>query len=142
MDMLEPLPYIRGPDGIDPREHGENEITGYAPMIDHICLILSFLPESQPSIAPMLQVASYLVSFPVLCRGFFACKVQESDPHALLLLYHFFRAVRILLPADECWWAQQRAALTENTLREWLIREMQSKDVMLAPSQPRIAESV
>lgn len=125
VELLQPPPYTRGTDLTNAWEHGQDEVDGYSPIINHICLILSFLPEAGPdAVAPLLpQLARYIVSFPLLCRGFFASKVQQSDPHALLLLYHFYRAVRILLPPDECWWAQKRATVSEIVLKEWLTRE-------------------
>ncbi|KAK9236975.1 hypothetical protein V1525DRAFT_388921 [Lipomyces kononenkoae] len=133
-----PLPYTRStdlaisnpchhvpktPDAPDPIEDG------YAPVVTQLCLILSFLPETRPPEAvsadsPLLpDLARFIFSFPVLCRGPFVSMVQQSDPHALLLLYHFYRAVRILLPPDQCWWAHKRATVSETLLKEWLARE-------------------
>jgi hypothetical protein len=139
LDLLNiPFLYIRGTDlevsnpwlyipnlqdALDPIEDG------YAPLVTQLCLVLSFLPEAQPpkavsSESPLLpELARYILQFPVLCRGPFASMVEQSDPHALLLLYHFYRAVRILLPPGECWWAQKRAAVAEVVLKEWLTRE-------------------
>lgn len=134
-----PLPYIRGTDlnianpwqervpklqdPLDP------VLDGYAPIVTELCLILSFLPEARPpeSVStelPLLpELARYIFSFPLLCRGPFASMIHQSNPHALLLLYHFYRAVRILLPPSECWWAHRRATLSETVLKEWLIGE-------------------
>lgn len=125
VEQLQPLPFTRGTDLANVWEYGRSQMEGFEPIINHICLILSFLPEAEPDAVTSLlpQLASYVVSFPVLCRGFFALKVHQSDPHALLLLYHFYRAVRMILPADECWWAQKRATTSETILKEWLIRE-------------------
>ncbi|KAI0133848.1 hypothetical protein BJ170DRAFT_176849 [Xylariales sp. AK1849] len=102
---------------------------GYVPVIDHLCLIMSFLPEARSpnsvsTESPILPgLARYIHSFPVLCSGPFASMVQRSDPHALLLLYHFYRAVRILLPSDQYWWAHKRATVSEAALKQWLARE-------------------
>lgn len=101
---------------------------GYLPVIRRLCLILSFLPESQPPQmadvdAPFFpQLVRYILSFPVMCHGPFSTMVQRSDPHALVLLYHFYRAANILLSPDLCWWAHKRAAMSEKLLKEWLIR--------------------
>jgi hypothetical protein len=102
---------------------------GYEDIISELCLILSFLPEARPvesgSIkTPLLpELVRFIFTFPVMCRGPFTSMFQQSDPHAFLLLYHFYRAVRILLPSDKCWWARERATLSETLLREWLVRE-------------------
>jgi len=134
-ELLQPPAFTRGTDLANVWEHGRSQMDGFAPIINHICLILSFLPEAEPdAVTPLLpQLASYIVSFPVLCRGFFALKVHQSNPHALLLLYHFYRAVRILLPPDECWWAQKRATTSETILKEWLIRESVRQSASLNP---------
>jgi hypothetical protein len=103
---------------------------GYTAIVTELCLIISFLPDTLPSEnagaeSPLLPaLARYIFSFPVVCRGPFTSMVQQSDPHALLVLYHFYRAARILLPPDECWWAYKRAILSEIVLKEWLTREI------------------
>ncbi|KAI1391658.1 uncharacterized protein F4822DRAFT_192467 [Hypoxylon trugodes] len=103
---------------------------GYAPVIARLCIILSFLPEAQPpnddNTEPNFfsDLARYVLSFPIACYGPFSPMIQKGDPRALSLLYHFYRAARILLPRDECWWAQKRAALSENNLKEWLTKEI------------------
>ncbi|XXH02617.1 hypothetical protein Hte_008996 [Hypoxylon texense] len=113
---------------------------GYAPIIARLCLVLSFLPEAQPleyngaKTALFSDLARYILSFPIIChgpfavtqqgrRGPFSSMVQQGDPHALSLLYHFYRAAKILLPPDECWWAHKRAAVSEANLKEWLMKE-------------------
>lgn len=112
----------------------------YAHIISELCLILSFLPESKPpeSVStekPLLpELVRYIFSFPMMCRGLFVSMLQQSDPHALFLLYHFYRAVRILCPLDQCWWAYKRAMLSETFLREWLVRE--SGRVPSEPTRP------
>lgn len=134
-----PLPYTRctDPAATNPWRRRASEVRdapdpiedGYAAVIPRLCLLLSFLPEAQPpdpvgAESPLLPaLARYVLSFPVLCHGPFASMVQHGDPHALLLLYHFYRAVRILLPAGRCWWAHNRAAVSEAALKEWLTRE-------------------
>ncbi|KAF7560550.1 hypothetical protein G7046_g3593 [Stylonectria norvegica] len=71
----------------------------YASIITRLCLLLSFLPEVQPpdSIcgkSPLLpELARFIFTFPVRCHGPFTAMIEERDPHALLLLYHFYRAV-------------------------------------------------
>jgi hypothetical protein len=139
VDMLNiPLPYLRNKDpdfealweeggptvtnAADPREDA------YASVVTRLCLIMSFLPEAQPpepitaesSLLP--EMARIVYSFPMACRGRYAEMVHQGDPHALLLLYHFYRAARILLPRDEYWWVHHRASVGEEVLRESLLR--------------------
>ncbi|KAH8689385.1 hypothetical protein BGW36DRAFT_420724 [Talaromyces proteolyticus] len=101
----------------------------YTPIIIQLCLILSFLPEAQPpSLAnaksPLLpELARFILSFPLVCHGSFATLVQQREPRALLLLYHFYRAARILLPFEKYWWAHKRATVSEIALKQWLTRK-------------------
>jgi hypothetical protein len=121
IDMLLLPPYIQMTDGTTTWESSHSEIEGYASIINYMCLILSFIEREDDTHTQLLpQLASYIATFPVLCRGLFASMVQESEPHALLLLYHFYRSVRILLPSDTFWWARKRATLFETVLKEWL----------------------
>jgi hypothetical protein len=100
----------------------------YKPIITQLCLILSFLPESQTSNpvdtkSPLFpDLVNHILSFPVICHGPFNFIVQLGDPHALLLLFHFYRAVRILIPEHECWWVHKRARVSEVALKNWLMR--------------------
>ncbi|KAF2793238.1 hypothetical protein K505DRAFT_244824 [Melanomma pulvis-pyrius CBS 109.77] len=148
LDLLNvPLPYTRGIDWVnldawknhvhDTQDTPDLIKDGYMPVITRLCLILSFLSEASPpdslsSKSPLLVgLARYMHSFPAMCNASFvsmchspfASMVHQSDPHALLLLYHFYRAVRILLPPNEYWWAHKRATVLETVLKEWLIAE-------------------
>jgi hypothetical protein len=67
------------------------------------------------------ELTNYIVTMPILCHGPFATMVQQEDPHALLLLYHFYRATARLLPETGCWWAQHRARVSERALRARLL---------------------
>lgn len=102
---------------------------GYVPVVTQLCLILSFLPEAQPpelidiNSSILSDLSRFILSFPIVCHGPYITMVQGNDPHALLLLYHFYRAARILMPLDKCWWAHERALTSERALKEWLIRE-------------------
>jgi hypothetical protein len=124
-------------------------IDGYAPVISRLCLIMSFLPDSGQWASPaastptsstassspfttitepisvdsaiFIELASYIVTMPILCHGPFAGLVQQEDPHALLLLYHFYRATARLLPETACWWAHHRATGSEEALRARLL---------------------
>jgi hypothetical protein len=142
LPMLDvPFPYTRTSDAAK-EDAWQSHITnlenspdplenGYASAVARLCLILSFLPEAQPpesidnSSALLPVLARCILSFPVMCRGPFTSMVQQGDPHALILLYHLYRATRILLPPEPFWWAHKRATLSETALREWLAREVE-----------------
>ncbi|GAD97604.1 hypothetical protein PMAA_017590 [Paecilomyces variotii No. 5] len=99
---------------------------GYMPAITRLCLIQSYLPEAQPPVSaasdPSLlqELGRYILTFPVVSYGSFASMVDQSDPHAMLLLYHFYRAARKLLPGGDYWWAQARSSAMERVLRQRL----------------------
>ncbi|PYH93974.1 hypothetical protein BO71DRAFT_326423 [Aspergillus ellipticus CBS 707.79] len=99
---------------------------GYDSAITRLSLLLSFLPETRhtesvttdsPSPSHLLSdIARSIFTFPVQCHGPFAVLVERNDPHALLLLYHFYRAVGVLLSGSRYWWALKRAAVLEGGL--------------------------
>ena len=104
---------------------------GYAHVVDGLCLLLSFLPEAQSCHgdgttptklpAPLLaDLTRCVFSFPILCRGSFVASLHNNDLDAFFLLYHFYRAVRQLLPEKTFWWAHGRAAIMEQALYDWL----------------------
>lgn len=47
--------------------------------------------------------------FPILCCGPFSELIMKRDSRALVFLFHFYRAARLLLPAKKCWWAHNRS---------------------------------
>ncbi|KAH8886054.1 hypothetical protein GQ53DRAFT_845159 [Thozetella sp. PMI_491] len=126
------VPVMQGPWVVHPeksRHISDPKEAVYAPVIARLCVILSFLPEAGSrclvdTASPLFPVlARYIFCFPVTCCGPFAALIQNRDPHALLMLYHFYRAARILLPPSECWWAHERAAVSEVLLKDWLAGE-------------------
>ncbi|KAL6885413.1 hypothetical protein GGI43DRAFT_304574 [Trichoderma evansii] len=104
-------------------------LKGYYGVVDRLCLILSFLSEAQDGeyegLSPELtkNLSRYLIIFPLLCDQQFISMVRHGDLHAMVLLYHFYRAVRILVPSTEHWWAQNRASLAETVIERWILRE-------------------
>ena len=91
-------------------------------IIDRLCLILSFLPEAQrqtqePPQLPLGDLSHCIFSFPILCRGPFNAMLQEGRPASLLIFYHFYRAICILLPGGDYWWAHGRASVLETAMR-------------------------
>jgi hypothetical protein len=132
-EMFQPVPYKHGTVLANPWGDHRKETSGYESVINHICLILSFLPEAGTDDTTLVlpELTRYIASFPLISGRYFAEMVHRRDPHSLLLLYHFYRAVRILLPADQCWWAQKRAAVSEIILKECLMRECVKEGKMI-----------
>jgi len=139
-----PLPYQRGPDPAISSLWAERIVQlhssldpiddGYNPVVVRLCLIQSFLPEAEPpetissGSALLPTLARYVFSFPIQCHGPFASMIQKRDPHAILLLYHFYHAVSLVLPPTECWWAHRRAKLMQAALKDWLEEESRKQD--------------
>ncbi|KAI0102973.1 hypothetical protein GGR51DRAFT_258789 [Nemania sp. FL0031] len=104
----------------------------YTPVVHRLCVILPFLGQSQspdsvstPDPSSMLPLlAKFILSFPLLGWSAFPSLIERGDAHALFLLYYFYRAVRILLPHKDWWWARKRAVVAEGVLREWLISKI------------------
>lgn len=86
----------------------------YKPIVPQLCLILSFLPESEPadSIDPrslmIPELVKHIHSFPVICYIPFNSMIQHGDPNALLLLFHFYRAVRPTSAGGLSWRLEHR----------------------------------
>ncbi|KAI1132833.1 hypothetical protein F5Y10DRAFT_230240 [Nemania abortiva] len=111
---------------VDPAEDA------YNPVVSRLCVILPFLSQGQSpgstsspdpsSMMPLL--AKFILSFPLLGWSAFPTLIERGDSHALFLLYHFYRAVRVLLPQEDWWWAHKRAAVAERVLRECLVNKI------------------
>ncbi|KAL1612141.1 hypothetical protein SLS60_000364 [Paraconiothyrium brasiliense] len=104
----------------------------YGPIVSALTPLLVYLSSSHLplknasmsyTMSTSTKIARHILCFPILCRGAFAGKIAASDPCALLILYHFFRAARILLDGDEFWWAKRRAVAVERGLGKWFGRE-------------------
>ncbi|KAI0440582.1 hypothetical protein F4803DRAFT_465013 [Xylaria telfairii] len=104
----------------------------YIPVVRRLCIILPFLGQSdcpdsasRPDISSILPLlAQFILSFPLLGWSPFPTLIESGDSHALFLLYHFYRAVRILLSHKDWWWAHRRAVVAEGVLRERLIHKI------------------
>ncbi|KAK6446912.1 hypothetical protein FP744_10003162 [Trichoderma asperellum] len=141
-----PLPFIRNSDlapesslavevpklaeiGPSMSKEAGYSLKSYYGIVDRICLISSFLPEARDgefeALNPELtrNISRYLLIFPLLCDQQFVSMVRHGDLHAMVLLYHFYRAVRVLVPPTEHWWAQERASLAETVIESWILRE-------------------
>mgnify|MGYP005989113499 CR=1 FL=1 len=104
--------------------------------INQMSVLLSLLTESAPlqlvidNPSLLSDIARLVFSFPLLCYRGFAKLVADNDPHALLVLYHFYRATRILLVGSRYWWALSQATALELSLSEWLIPTIGSCSAM------------
>ena len=58
----------------------------------------------------------FLFAFPLLCCGPMIEMGAAGDTRAYVILYHFYRAARILLAQDESWWACERSRIMEGLL--------------------------
>lgn len=57
-----------------------------------------------------------LFTFPVFCCVPMLQMIAQGDARALILLLHFYRAVRVLLPTEESWWAGERSRRMEGLI--------------------------
>jgi hypothetical protein len=137
-----PVPFERDPNaGHDERwnshaakrdDQGNFQGNGYEPVVTKLCLVTSFLPEAHPHefISPetmneiMPSLSRLIMMFPITCHGPFISSIRASDPHALLILYHFYRTVRFVLSSEQHWWAHKRACYAEEALGSHLRRSM------------------
>lgn len=103
-------------------------VEAYTLVIRRLCIILSFLPEmrslrTEKAYEDVLpDLARYIFTFPIVCFRECEALARRQDPKWWLVLYHFYRAARIVLP-DHFWWAQRRSRLMESLLKELLLGE-------------------
>lgn len=64
-------------------------------------------------------------AFPILCIGPFLEMMMRGDSRALVLLYHFYRAARLMLRGPEAWWAKERS----HVLEKRILQELQSRGI-------------
>lgn len=137
-----PLPRPLTPQAADlaetlspPSVHGDREAVlraAYDRMVARLSVVLCFMPDAHfpstanllsPTPVPMPQKADlekYILSFPLLCFGPFLELILAGDSRALVVLYHFYRAARVLLPTWESWWCGRRASVMETLIRSEL----------------------
>jgi hypothetical protein len=136
-----PLPFVRCVDSPPqdifnykhwPVWHGEDSSPhSYTGMVHRLCLLTSFLPEAQleqgsEGLAPDIiqDFARYAFSLPILCGQTFATMIKRKDHMALVLMYHFYRTIRIVLPGKKCWWMQKRASIAEIVLKVTIEKQL------------------
>ncbi|KAH7123469.1 hypothetical protein B0J13DRAFT_455756 [Dactylonectria estremocensis] len=103
-------------------------VEAYRRIVARLCVFLSFLPEMQnPDKEKAYQdsmpdLARFIFSFPVVSFRESQVLTRRRNPKWWLVLYHFYRAVTIILPG--CfWWAHQRSRFMESSLKKLLLRE-------------------
>jgi hypothetical protein len=97
--------------------------------VNRLATLLSFLPEvqgpkySEASEQMMPDLTRYAFTFLIFIHGYAEMTISRQDPKGILVLYHFYRAVRILLVGPNCWWTHKRARLLEQLLEARLHSE-------------------
>ncbi len=66
------------------------------------------------------DLVRYFFTFPVFASGPFLDMARSGDARALVVLLHFYRAARVLLTADSCWWARERSRVMEGLILQEL----------------------
>ena len=102
-------------------------LRGHKDIVSRLATLLPFLPEVQgpefpeASIQLMPDLSRYAFTFLLMIHRYIEKTIARHDPKGLLMLYHFYRAVRILLGGPNYWWAHKRVRLMEPLLKETLI---------------------
>ena len=95
-------------------------------VVSRLATLLQFLPEVQEPESPdvlgelMPDLRRYAFTFLVMIHRYAENAISRQDPKGILMLYHFYRAVRILLKGANSWSAHKRARLIEPILEERL----------------------
>lgn len=114
----------------EPSEEVLDFSVAHQDVVARLAALLPFLPELQgpefPEVTEQLMpdLTRYVFSFFPKIHLYAEQTITGQDPKGLLLLYHFYRAVRILLGAPNCWWTHKRARLLEPLLDERLQNEL------------------
>ncbi|KAK3357333.1 hypothetical protein B0T25DRAFT_450974 [Lasiosphaeria hispida] len=79
--------------------------------------------SSQPAAGsshPLLRredVVRYVLTFAMLCFGPLLPLISSGDSRILVLLFHMYRAVEMLLPSDDYWWCRRRVAVMQAAIK-------------------------
>jgi hypothetical protein len=112
-----------------PFEGEDNFFVDHKDAVCRLAVLLSFLPEIQgpefPEISEQLtpDLTRYSFTFLIYIHGYAEKTIRRQDPKGLLLLYHFYRTVRILLGGPDSWWTHKRARILEPLLERRLRSE-------------------
>lgn len=66
------------------------------------------------------HVMRYVLTFPMLCFGPLLSLISAGDSRALVLLYHVYHVVDVMLQGGEYWWCQRRTKIMLKAIREEL----------------------
>ncbi|KAH8690828.1 putative C6 transcription factor [Talaromyces proteolyticus] len=108
------------------RSSFENIIRRMSPLL--CCAFLKSISgtEVHPSIKLCgTDIEQLFYGFPIVCCGPFARLIMKGDSRALVFLFHFYRAVRILLAPERCWWAIARSRVMEKLI----LKELESREL-------------
>ncbi|KAF4636591.1 hypothetical protein G7Y89_g1485 [Cudoniella acicularis] len=111
-------------------EEEVNFLAAHKDVVSRLTTLLLFLPEVQgpefleASEQLMPDLTRYAFTFLIMIHAYAEKIISRQDPKGLLMLYHFYRAVRILLGGPNCWWSHKRARLLEPLLEERLQNQL------------------
>lgn len=71
------------------------------------------------------DIEQLFYGFPILCCGPFAELMTQKDSRTLIFLFHFYRAARMLLTGDRCWWASKRSCVMEKVI----LKELETRGI-------------
>ncbi|KAL6859438.1 putative C6 transcription factor [Trichoderma novae-zelandiae] len=104
----------------------ENILRRISPLLCCATLRLSSDGAADPGLMPEeADIEQLFYGFPTLCCGPFAKFMTNGDSRALVFLFHFYRAARILLSPKRCWWASTRSCVME----ERIMKELKSRQL-------------
>ncbi|KAL7935931.1 putative C6 transcription factor [Trichoderma chlorosporum] len=106
------------------RSSFENLIRRLSPLLCCASLKKASNTPADPNTMPRdAEIEQLFYGFPILCCGPFAKLMMKGDSRALVFLFHFYRAARILLAPKRCWWASARSDVME----ELILAELKSR---------------
>ncbi|KAL7809335.1 putative C6 transcription factor [Trichoderma aethiopicum] len=117
-------PHIAASDSA--RSAFENIMRRLSPLLCCADLKVASDRAEDPHLMPEeVDIEQLLYGFPILCCGPFAKYLIKQDSRALVLLFHFYRAARILLSPKRCWWASTRGCVME----ELILKELKARQL-------------
>ncbi|GAB1320481.1 hypothetical protein MFIFM68171_10691 [Madurella fahalii] len=67
---------------------------------------------------PLTQsdIVRYVSTFPMMCFGPLLALISSGDSRILVVLFHIYRVVRVLLPGEQYWWCRRRVEVMEEAI--------------------------
>jgi hypothetical protein len=121
-----PMPGLGERPAEQPSEGEASYLTDHKNAVSRLAVLLPFLPELQgpefPEVSEQLMpdLTRYAFTFLIWIQEYAEKTISRQDPKGFLVLYHFYRAVRIWLGGPSGWWAHKRARLLEPMLERRL----------------------